>query len=90
MMLNLRNIVLFSFTLVLPFVLAVTAYGFKNEVAIVEQDVVDTLNEKGDVSVIIILREDIVSFSLAKSPKNSINLGVQVGTNLGVNIGFTK
>jgi subtilisin family serine protease len=69
MILNVRNIVLFSFTLALLFVFAVTAHGFKNEVAIIEQEVVDTLNDKGDVSVIIILREDIVSFPLVISEK---------------------
>jgi subtilisin family serine protease len=69
MILYVRNIVLFSFTFALLFVFAVTAHGFKNEVAIIEQEVVDTLNEKGDVSVIIILREDKVSFPLAISEK---------------------
>jgi len=69
MILNVRNTVLFSFTLAMLFVLAVTTHGFKNEVAIIEQEVVETLNDKGVVSVIVILREDIVSFPLAISEK---------------------
>lgn len=71
LILNVRNIFLLSLTFALLCVLAVTAHGFNNETAIIEQEVVDTLNEKGNVSVIIILREDIVSFPLSLSEKKS-------------------
>lgn len=66
---NLRRIVLFGFPCALLFVFVVTAHGFKNEVAIIEQEVVDALNDYGSVSVIIILKEDIVPFPLAISEK---------------------